>query len=159
MTRGNTVRTDRPIARRFAVIIFAVLLLLTGCAAPLRVSLLNSNETYSQLNRSALAGDMPSDSTLIVLRRHGLLPLWNKDPNAAIAALRTGVVNQPALWPELFALAELSYLQAKRSASQEDFLAAALYAYAYLTPGGTADQPSPYDEHFRQAGDIYNLGL
>jgi hypothetical protein len=159
MTRGNALKTDRLIERRLGVILLAVLLLLASCAAPLRVSQLNLNESYAQLNRGALAGDTPSDSTRIVLRRHGLLPLWNKDPNAAIAALRTDVVNRPAIWPELFALAELSYLQAKRSASQADFLAAALYAYAYLNPGGAADQPSPYDEHFRQAGDIYNLGL
>jgi pimeloyl-ACP methyl ester carboxylesterase len=155
----NAVTTDHPNERRFLVIVFAVLLLLTACAAPLSVSQLNMNETYAQLNRSALGGNLPSDSTRIVLRRHGVLPLWNKDPDAAIAALRANVVKQPALWPELFALAELSYLQAKRSASQEDFLAAALYAYAYLYPGGTADQPSPYDEHFREASDIYNLGL
>jgi pimeloyl-ACP methyl ester carboxylesterase len=150
---------DRGLARILGAALLAILLFTAGCAAPLHINRLSLNDTYAQLNQGALAGSTPSDFTQTILRRHGLLPLWKKDPNAAIANLRASVVHQPALWPELFALAELSYLQAKQSGSQEDFLAAALYAYAYLDPGGIADQPSPYDEHFRQAADIYNLGL
>lgn len=73
--------------------------------------------------------------------------------------LRAEVVEDPPLWPELFALAELSYFQGERGRSRPEFLSAAIYAYAYLFPSGTGDRPSPYDQRFRQACDIYNLGL
>jgi pimeloyl-ACP methyl ester carboxylesterase len=138
----------------------AIIFLLAGCGAPLGVQHLTLAESYRQLNRSALSGTTLSDSTLIVLRRYGLLKAWNTDPVSAIARLRAEVVGQPARWPDLFALAELSYFQGEAHGSQDEFLAAALYAYAYLAPGAAeADQPSPYDERFRQACDIYNLGL
>lgn len=157
--RGNAGRHDRAAGRRRGAALLAVLLLLGGCAAPVSVSPLSLDASYRQLNRSALSGGTLSNSTLIVLRRHGLLAAWNSNPDAAIAALRADVVGQPALWPELFALAELSYLQGQRDNAPPKFLAAAVYAYAYLSPGGDDDRPSPYDERFRQACDIYNLGL
>jgi hypothetical protein len=69
------------------------------------------------------------------------------------------VVGQPSSWPDLFALAELSYAQGERTGSPSEFLAAAIYAFAYLFPEGDAGRPSPYDPRFRQACDIYNLGL
>ena len=73
--------------------------------------------------------------------------------------LRQQVVGQPELWRELFALAELSYLRGKQQNSQADFLGAATDAYAFLDPGNTQDQPSPFDERFRQACNIYNFAL
>lgn len=159
MTTAGGHRAGPYGAARLARWVLAILLLLGGCAAPLSIERLSTSESYKRLNRSALAGDTLSESTRIVLRRHGLLDRWKADPEGAIAALRGEVVGEPALWPELFALAELSYLQGERHASPPDFLAAAIYAYAYLFPGGDADRPSPYDTRFRQACDIYNLGL
>ena len=132
---------------------------LSGCASPFGVNQLDATESYQQTNGSALTSDAPSGVSLNVLRRYGLLALWRSNPNAAIAALRADVVIQPRLWRELFTLAELSYLQGKRDISEQDFLAAALYAYAYIEPGGTVDQPSPFDRQFQQACDMYNLGL
>ena len=141
----------------------ALALLLTvtlcGCATPFSTTQLDINESYQQTNHSALTGDTPSNDTLIVLRRHGLLRLWQTRPSDAIASLRADVVSQPSLWREFFSLAELSYLQGKRDKSQQEFLAAAVYAYAYLAPGESDNQPSPYDRQFLQACDIYNLGL
>ena len=134
-------------------------LMLCSCSAPLSVQQLNLDESYRQVDRSALSGDVLSNSTQIVLRRYGLFRTWQSNPDAAIAALRQQVAGQPDLWPDLFALAELSYLQGKRQSSQPDFLAAALYAYAFLDPGGGQGQPSPFDERFRQALNIYNLSL
>jgi hypothetical protein len=55
-------------------------------------------------------------------------------------------------WPSWAFLGE-------RTGSRPDFLSAAIYAYAYLFPGGNTDRPSPYDQRFRQARGIYNLGL
>ena len=134
-------------------------LMLCSCSAPLSVQQLNLDESYRQVDRSALSGDVLSNSTQIALRRYGLFRTWQSNPDAAIAALRQQVAGQPNLWPDLFALAELSYLQGKRQSSQPDFLAAALYAYAFLDPGDGQGQPSPFDERFRQALNIYNLSL
>ena len=139
--------------------VLAVLLLLGGCAAPLSVERLSPQQSYAQLNRSALSGDTLSEATLTVLRRHGLLATWTKDPASAIAALHRAVVGQLDLWPELFALAELSYLRERQAGSRPDAFAAAIYAYALLFPDDGADRPSPYDPRFRQACDIYNLAL
>ena len=136
-----------------------LLLLSSGCAAPFAVNRLDPNDAYQQSIRSALGGDVPSNATLSTLRRFGLLKLWKSNPEAAIGSLRSGVVRRPDLWREWFALAELSYLQGKRDKSPAEYLAAAVYAYAFLDPGGTEDQPSPFDERFLQACDIYNLGL
>jgi pimeloyl-ACP methyl ester carboxylesterase len=141
--------------------VFALFLLvsLAGCVSPYGVNELSPEASYQQTNRSALSSDTPSDETLNVLRRHGLLDLWRQNPTAAIASLRGDVVADPSLWNEYFALAELSYMQGKRSHSQADYLAAALYAYAYISPGGTGALPVPYDRKFQQACDFYNLGL
>lgn len=147
------------IVRHLLLLLGCAFLALSGCSAPLSVQRLNLDESYQQVDRSALSGDTLSNSTQIVLRRHGLMRGWRTDPDAAIAALRAQVTGQPNLWPDLFALAELSYLQGKRQSSRQDFLAAALYAYAFLNPGGGQDQPNPFDERFRQASNIYNLSL
>lgn len=131
----------------------------SACSPPLSLVRLSLNESYKQVDQSALSGDALSASTLNVLRRHALLTTWNQDPNAAIADLRGEVVGQETMWSDLFALAELSYLEGKRQNTQDAFLAAAVYAYAFLDPGIAQDKPNPYDERFRQASNIYNLAL
>jgi hypothetical protein len=92
-----------------------LLLLLGGCAAPLGTQKLTLTESYRQLNRSALSGATLSDSTLITLRRRNLMTTWKTNPEAAVTALRTQVVGQPDSWPDLFALAELSYFLGRQS--------------------------------------------
>jgi pimeloyl-ACP methyl ester carboxylesterase len=145
--------------RPSSAILLAALLFLGGCSAPLSIERLNLTESYQQMDRSALSGDVLSNATQIVLRRHSLSGLWKKDPDAAIAALRMNVIADPNLWPEFFSLAELSFLQGKRQQSQADFLAAALYAFAFLDPGSEGNVPNPFDDRFRQAANIYNLSL
>src|ERR1700692_1158997 len=107
--------------RRFMIgMSWAICVLLSNCAAPLSVNHLTLNASYEQVDRSALDGDVLSASTMIVLRRHGLLNIWNNDPDGASTTLRQQVVGQPGLWRELFALAELSYLRGKQQNSQQD---------------------------------------
>jgi hypothetical protein len=62
-------------------------------------------------------------------------------------------------WPDLYALAELSYFEGRRTKSKPQMLAAALYAYAVLFPSGYADKPSPYSAQFQHATNFYNLAL
>ncbi|ATU72936.1 esterase/lipase family protein [Komagataeibacter rhaeticus] len=131
---------------------------LAGCAGPVSVRQVSLVHSYREGARTALQGGRPGDSTLIVLRRHALLALWRASPDRAIATLRTQASGHDDGADVLFALAELSYRQGLRHHRPQDFLAAAVYAYAYLQPG-QAGGPDGYDPRFRQAGDLYNLGL
>ncbi|GAB6968573.1 alpha/beta hydrolase [Komagataeibacter kakiaceti JCM 25156] len=137
-------------------------MLLAGCAGPVTVRQVSLVQSYRTTSRSALQGHAPGNSTLVVLNRHGLLPQWRAHPDRAIATLRTqaqtDLTDPDDVADTLFALAELSYRQGLRHHRAADFLAAALYAYAYLQPG-QAGGPSPYDDRFRQACDLYNLSL
>lgn len=136
-----------------------LVLLLAGCAAPLSLTLQDQQDAYRRLNRSALSSDRLSETTLVTLRRHDLDRAYATYPAETIAALHSQVVGQPDRWSELFALAELSFQTAEREKSRERFLAAALYAYAFLLPDNPSEAPSPYDPRFRQACDLYNLSL
>ncbi|PYD81551.1 esterase/lipase family protein [Komagataeibacter oboediens] len=134
------------------------LVMLAGCAGPVTVRHVSLVHSYRDTTRTALQGGRPGDPTMVVLRRHGLLPAWRDNPDRAIATLRTQAKGRDDEADVLFALAELSYRQGLRHHHAQDFLAAAVYAYAFLQPG-RAGGPSPYDERFRQACDLYNLGL
>jgi predicted membrane protein len=59
-------------------------------------------------------------------------------------------------WPDLYALAEMSYLEGRRTKSKPLLLASALYAYAVLFPVGDVARPSPYSLQFQHATNFYN---
>jgi pimeloyl-ACP methyl ester carboxylesterase len=145
------------VMRRLAM---AALLLLAGCAAPLSVEQLSPQAAYRKLERSALAENALSETTRTTLRRHGLLEALRPAPDETIAALHARVVGRPEAWSELFALAETSYFRGRETKSQSSYLAAAIYAYAFLFPdSGSGDRPGPFDPRLRQAADLYNLAL
>ena len=141
----------------------AVFLLLSGCASPVSVSPLSLRQAYQENSRSALSGSTLSNTTHTVLQRQNLLNAWKNHPEDAIAALRSltqAHFYAQGLADQLFALAELSYMHAHRHANRSEFMAAALYAYAFLNPNGPAtDRPEAYDLHVRQACDLYMLAL
>nr|WP_230975642.1 alpha/beta hydrolase [Acetobacter garciniae] len=141
----------------------ATCLLGAGCSLPVSVQHLSLTEAYRQRSESALDGRHFSTTTRIVLERQNLWQDWADHPAHAIATLRASTQAQfytPDLPDQLFALAELNYHLARKHHDRAAFLAAALYAYAYLAPDAPPqDQPSRYDIHIRQAGDIYMLGL
>ncbi|WP_338332857.1 alpha/beta fold hydrolase [Acetobacter sp. LMG 32666] len=135
----------------------------SGCAAPITVQRLSLTDSYKERSQSTLSGQTLSNTTRIVLERQNLLPKWKKNPAQALAILRASTQAQfytPDLQDQLFALAELHYLMARQNTDRTAFMAAALYAYAYLNPDGPEHaKPNPYDVHFRQACDIYMFGL
>lgn len=141
----------------------AALLLLSGCVSPVSVTPLSLRQAYQDHSRSALSGRTLSNTTHTVLQRQNLLHLWQTRPGDAIAALRRLTQARfyaQGLADQLFALAELSYMDAARHTDRAEFMAAALYAYAYLNPDGPpAERPDAYNLHIRQACDLYMLAL
>ncbi len=59
----------------------------------------------------------------------------------------------------IFALAELSFLHGQNSGERSYYLAAAVYAYAFLLPGQRGTQPRGIDPRLRWAADLYNQSL
>jgi pimeloyl-ACP methyl ester carboxylesterase len=136
-----------------------VVLLLAACTPPVQVERVSLRTAYEELNRTALSSNQLSEDTRMVLRRDALLDIFDTQPDAAISALRAQAIGTRMQWPDLYALAEMSYLQGRRTKSKPLLLASALYAYAVLFPAGDAARPSPYGAQFRHATDFYNLAL
>lgn len=140
---------------RCAVLLLAGLLA-TACATPIGLSRGDIQTVHRELTQSVLSNQKPSGATEQVLQRLGLAERFEKEPEATLAELRgTGAgIDRD----RLFALAELSLLHAWRAHKQEHYLAAAVYAYAFMLEGTTAQAPG-IDPRTRVAADLYNLGL
>ena len=149
------------ICHRFVVI--AVSLSITACAAPFSLHRLAPREAQLALTGNVLTTGDLSGFSEIVLRRYDLLDSYKEDPEAALATLRAGAIAKPGCEDELFALAELSYRHAEKTAGhccrRPHYLAAALYAYALLFPGPDIEPLELIDARTRIAADIYNRAL
>ena len=137
-----------------------LLLLVSACATPIGVARVDTQSVYRSLTASVLSTGQPSAATEQVLVRTGLAQQFQNDPEATLKALRgTGVGLSR---DRLFALAELSFVHAEDIQKPAYYLAAVVYAYAFLFPTGEAERdPSlnPIDPRLRLAADLYNLGL
>ncbi len=151
------------------VVLVLLLFALSGCAGPIGVSRLSSQDSYRLSTMNALGEGQMSDSTKTVLRRYNLLGNLDEDPLQAIRALHAIGISDDRR-DILFALSELTYLQAtttltdshqesQRGAAREMFLQSAVYAYFYLLGEGREPPPTAYDIRFRIACDLYNRGL
>jgi pimeloyl-ACP methyl ester carboxylesterase len=136
-----------------------LVLLLAACSPPVQVERVSLRTAYDVLNRTELSSDQLSEATRTVLRRNALLDTFETQPDAAIAALRAQAIATGMQWPDLYALAEMSYAEGRRTKSKPLLLASALYAYAVLFPAGDASRPSPYSAQFQHATSFYNLAL
>jgi pimeloyl-ACP methyl ester carboxylesterase len=85
----------------------------------------------------------------------GLRELFEADPAAAIEAIH-GSELRPG---RVFALAELSFWLGEKDRDRARYLAAAVYAWAYLFPGPAGEKPLATDPRYRLACDLYNRGL
>jgi hypothetical protein len=139
--------------------VLLLVLALAACSAPVKVERVSLRTAYEDLNRTALSTDQLSEATRTVLRRAALLDTFDAEPDAAITVLRAQAIATGMHWPDLYALAEMNYAQARRIKSKPMLLASALYAYAVLFPAGNADKPSPYSAQFQHATNFYNLAL
>jgi pimeloyl-ACP methyl ester carboxylesterase len=119
---------------------------------------MDAQEANRKLTENVLAGANLSAPTMQILNRSGYAEKIGDEPAEVIAAIHRGLPTARA--PDrLFALAELSFLHAKRSRDRAYYLAAAVYAYAFIFPRDAKDAPDPFDPRLRTAVDLYNQGL
>ncbi len=142
--------------RSFPILILVIAV--AGCATPVGVKSAGEEEIHRQLTVSALTGDRPSACTAQLLARLSLDERFRKQPAAALRELHRGL-GGPDQQDRLFALAELSYLHARRARDGRYFLAAAVYAYAFLFPEDPARWPQIYDPRLRLGMDLYNRSV
>jgi hypothetical protein len=132
---------------------------LAGCATPLGVERVDPQAAYQERARNVLSGGTLSEPTRIVLTRWSLNEQFAADPEGALAALQRRVTAGTAGSDEINALAELSFQHAELTGRRSYYLAASVYAFAFLFPEGADAPPSPYDPRLRTASDLYNRGL
>jgi len=133
-------------------------LILTACAPPMGVNYVDRSVAYHSLTANVLSTEKPSSFSARELMNRNLYQRFEENPVGALAALHAGLA------PEgdedlLFALAELSFFYAQNSDDRSYYLAAAVYAYAFLFPGEHGTPPQGIDPRFRWAADIYNQSL
>ena len=144
--------------RGWMILAAAVCLAAVGCAAPVGVELTDPRRVHENLVRSALTGDEPSSFSTAVLLRTGLYDAFEEYPELTLERMRLDI-HWAVAEDALFALAELSFLHAERRRSPRHYLAAAVYAYAFLFPDDPAEVPSNFDPRHRIASDLYNRGV
>src|SRR5512139_2494854 len=136
----------------------ATVFALSGCATPVGVRPLGSKEANRRLTETVLSGDKLGAPTQQILNRAGMETRFQSEPSETIAALHQALPTTRDA-DRLFALAELSFLHAAKSGDRSYFLAAAVYAYAFLFPQESGASPDPFDPRFRTAVDLYNRGI
>jgi pimeloyl-ACP methyl ester carboxylesterase len=141
----------------FAVV---VLLFSYGCVTPIGVVRGTTQEMHHALTANVLSAGEPSSWSKQVLHTTNLTERFDADPAATLNILHKTLaqLSEDRLQDRLFALAELSFLYAENSADRPHYLAAAVYAYAFLAPE-TGTRLEPLDPRVRLAADIYNRGL
>jgi len=130
-----------------------------GCETPVGVKRVSPEQVQRVLTRSVLSSGELSQSTKNVLYRRDLVERFDDDPEAALADLHALVVAGRENRDDVFALAELSFYHAGDTGQRPYFLAASVYAYAFLFPGDGHTQPDPLDPRLRIAADLYNRGI
>ncbi len=137
----------------------ALLLLLAGCATPIQVDRVGASEVQRKLTSNVISTGEISPDSQIVLQQRGLWQFYQSTPEAAIALLHRSVTTGPPDRGVLFALAEMSFRRARDTRDQPDYLAATIYAFAFLFSSNPAQRPSEFDPRVRTASDIYNRSL
>ncbi len=160
---------------------------LAACATPVGVEKVDLGSVRETLTANAISANEPSISSRQVMLRLGLGESFRHDPSGALEELHDLTMQEMAS-DRLFALSELSYLHAaalhrtcKRGPTQPRrrrsyharnaqprpeceksrayYVAASVYAYAFLFPENADRRPSGFDPRLRVAVDIYNLAM
>jgi pimeloyl-ACP methyl ester carboxylesterase len=157
-TIGSTQADPRARHRvRTALLAFGVLLA-SACAPPVGVDPITLEVYQREVTANALSAGIPSQFSAQVLQRFDLRERFEREPWAALAELHASLGTE-ANENSLFALAELSYLHAGQTNAASYYLAAAVYAYAFLFRGEGVPPPDPFDPRTRLAAELYNRAL
>jgi pimeloyl-ACP methyl ester carboxylesterase len=149
-----------PVHRRLLALLGALSLALAACAGPVGTTRVDPKVVLRELDQSAITTGQPSLPTRNVLYERGLFEAFDERPDAAIAELHRVMVAAQGDENMLFALAELSFLRGQAAKKPDYYLAAAVYAYAFLFPEKTGDAgPGRFDPRLRTAADLYNWAL
>jgi hypothetical protein len=130
-----------------------------ACGPPVHVSRESPQSVTADLERSVLNSNRPSLFSENALYRWDLARQYAKHPDAALLALHTKALADPAARSAVFTLAELCFDRAKRTGRRDYYLAAAVHAYAFLFPGAADERLAELDTRARIAADLYNRGL
>ena len=142
------------------VLIAAVALacLAAGCATPIGVSYVDRRVAYHSLTANAISAERPSSFSSRELINSNLYQEFADNPQKALADLHAGLAPKGDE-DRIFALAELSFLHGQNSGERSYYLAAAVYAYAFILPGQLGTPPRGIDPRLRWAADLYNQSL
>ena len=152
--------TMSPTHRRQLALLGALCLALAACAGPVYTTRADPKVVLRELDQSAITSGKPSLPTRNVLYERGLFEAFGEHPEAAIAELHRVMAATQAGEDMLFALAELSFLHGQAAKKKSYYLAAAVYAYAFLFPEKAGDPgPGRFDPRLRTAADLYNWAL
>ncbi len=122
------------------------------------------NPLVDELKLSGRNGPQPSDRTMQFLRVYDLTEDLAGQPERLLEKVHAIAEREPSA-DNVYTLAELSYIEAKRVESENPRLGANFYgasvlnAYKYLFDDRFRSNRNPYDPHFRGACDLYNAGL
>jgi len=161
VTRFESIMNTMPV-QRLLILVVGVALLSSACVTPIGVTRGSTQEMHYSLTANVLSAGQPSSWSTQVLRRNNLFERFKADPETTLAELRKllpQLVGEARLQDRLFALSELSFHHAEQSGKSEHYLAAAIYAYAFLFPDDGTQGPDPLDPRGRLAVDLYNRGL
>ena len=133
-------------------------LIASGCATPIGVHYVDRSVAYHSLTGNVLSTERPSSFSARELVNLNLYQRFEEDPVGALAEMHAGLA---ATGDEdrIFALTELSFFYANNSGDRSYYLAAVVYAYAFLMPGQHGRPPEGIDPRLRWAADIYNQAL
>lgn len=135
---------------------------LPGCAG-VTVKPVALSQRFDARDRTAINSDRPSELTLAFLKQRDLSEQWERDPDGLIAKLDAKYQDDPGLGT-LFALIELTHLQAKRCAAQPEQAAAfdlscAVYSYLFLFDPKVAPPQNYLRPNARLAAEFHNRSL
>lgn len=142
-----------------SAILIVLSVLAAGCGAPFGVEPSSPEEVHRSLNANVLSTGELSNPSQVALHRRNLTEAFEEDPEGTLAALHRQLREGKLGSDSLFILSELSFLHALDGGGQPYYLAAALYAYAFLFPADPESTFPPYDPRPRVAMDFYNRAL
>jgi hypothetical protein len=136
----------------------AFLCFAAGCATPIGVNHVDRTVAYHSFTANAISAERASSFSARELINFNLYQEFEDNPKKALADLHSGLAPKGDE-DRIFALAELSFLHAQNSGERSYYLAAAVYAYAFVIPGQRGTPPRGIDPRLRWAVDFYNQAL